>query len=111
MSREQQNQAQTIWAKTKRNQRKENEQSHQIKNQPRPEKENRTENALVLATELTNKIKKVEEIMKALQNKESESYPCVFTGSSVKGREKENEKSELKKTTHEEAIGGETQTG
>ena len=68
-----------------------------IKNQPRPEKENRTENALVLATELTNKIKKVEEIMKALQNKESESYPCVFTGSSVKGREKENEKSEMKK--------------
>lgn len=49
--------------------------------------------------------------MKALQNKESESYPCVFTGSSVKGREKENEKSEMKKTTHEEAIGGETQTG
>ena len=50
----------------------------QIKNQPRPEKENQTENALVLATGLTNKIKKVEEMMKALQNKESESYPCVF---------------------------------
>ena len=65
---------------------------HQIKNQPRPEKENRTENALVLATELTNKIKKVEEIMKALQNKESECYPCVFTDSSVKGREKETRK-------------------
>ena len=27
--------------------------------------------------------------MKALQNKESESYPCVFTDSLVKGREKE----------------------
>ena len=63
-----------------------------IKNQPRLEKENRTENALVLATELTNKIKKVEEMMKALQNKESESYPCVFTDSSVKGREKEKRK-------------------
>ena len=63
---------------------------HQIKNQPRPEKENRTENALVLAT--TNKIKKVEEMMKALQNKESESYPCVFTDYSVKGREKEKRK-------------------
>ena len=63
-----------------------------IKNQPRLEKENRTENALVLATELTNKIKKVEEMMKALQNKESECYPCVFTDSSVKGREKEKRK-------------------
>ena len=63
-----------------------------IKNQPRPEKENRTENALVLATELTNKIKKVEEIMKALQNKESKCYPCVFTDSSVKGRKKEKRK-------------------
>ena len=63
-----------------------------IKNQPRPEKENRTENVLVLATELTNKIKKVEEMMKALQNKESESYPCVFNDSSVKGREKEKRK-------------------
>ena len=51
-----------------------------------------TENALVLATELTNKIKKVEEMMKALQNKESESYPCVFNDSSVKGREKEKRK-------------------
>ena len=30
--------------------------------------------------------------MKALQNKESESYPCVFTDSSVKGREKEKRK-------------------
>ena len=34
----------------------------------------------------------VEEMMKALQNKESESYPCVFTDSSVKGREKERRK-------------------
>ena len=43
-----------------------------IKNRPRLEKENRTENVLgllVLATELTNKIKKVEDMMKALQNK------------------------------------------
>ena len=63
-----------------------------INNQPLPVKENRTENVLVLATELTNKIKKVEEMMKALQNKESESYPCVFTDSSVKGREKEKRK-------------------
>ena len=30
--------------------------------------------------------------MKALQNKESECYPCVFTDSSVKGREKEKRK-------------------
>ena len=82
-----------------------------IKNQPRPEKENRTENALVLATELTNKIKKVEEMMKALQNKEIESYPCVFTDSSVKGREKEKRKIRNEKNTREEAIGGETQTG
>ena len=49
----------------------------QIKNWPRPEKENRSDNVLVLATELTDKIKKVEEMMKALQNKESECYPCV----------------------------------
>ena len=63
-----------------------------IKNRPRPKwKKERTENVLVLATELTNKIKKVEEMMKALQNKESESYPCVFTDS-VKGREKEKSK-------------------
>ena len=44
-----------------------------IKNRPRLEKENRTENVLgllVLATELTNKIKKVEDMMKALQNKD-----------------------------------------
>ena len=46
-----------------------------IKNRPRLEKENRTENVLVLATELTNKIKKVEDMMKALQDKESESCP------------------------------------
>ena len=58
-----------------------------IKNRPRLEKENRTENVLVLATKLTNKIKKVEDKMKALQNKESESYPFVFTDFSVKGRE------------------------
>ena len=63
-----------------------------IKNRPRLEKENRTENVLVLATELTNKIKKVEDMMKALQNKESESYPCVFTDFSVKGREIEKRK-------------------
>ena len=30
--------------------------------------------------------------MKTLQNKESESYPCVFADSSVKGREKEKRK-------------------
>ena len=58
-----------------------------IKNRPRLEKENRTKKVLVLATKLTNKIKKVEDKMKALQNKESEPYPCVFTDSSVKGRE------------------------
>ena len=63
-----------------------------IKNRPRLERENRTENVLVLATELTNKIKKVEEMMKTLQNKERESYPCVFADSSVKGREKEKRK-------------------
>lgn len=63
-----------------------------IKNRPRTDRENRTENVLVLATELTNKIKKVEDMMKALQNKESESYPCVFTDSSVRGREKEKRK-------------------
>ena len=84
-----------------------------IKIRPRPEKENCTENVLVLATELTNKIKKVEEMMKALQNKESESYPCVFTDSSVKGRDRERktQNQKRKKTTREEAIGGETQTG
>ena len=63
-----------------------------IKNRPRLEKENCAENVLVLATELTNKIKKVEDMMKALQNKESESYPFVFTASSVKGREIEKRK-------------------
>ena len=30
--------------------------------------------------------------MKTLQDKESESYPCVFTDSLVKGREKEKRK-------------------
>ena len=82
-----------------------------IKNRPRLEKENRTENVLVLATELTNKIKKVEDLMKALQNKESESYPFVFTDSSVKGREVERGKIRNVKKTHEEAIESETQTG
>ena len=72
----------------------------QIKNRPRPEKENRSDNVLVLATELTDKIKKVEEMMKALQNKESESYPCVFTDSSVKGRGKEKQNQKCKKKKH-----------
>ena len=68
-----------------------------IKNQQRLEKENRTKNVLVLATELTNKIKKVEEIIKTLQNKESEPYPCVFTNTLVKGRERETRKIKNKK--------------
>ena len=81
-----------------------------IKKWPRLEKENRTENVLVLATELTNKINKVEDMMRALQHKESESYSCVFTDSSVKGTEIEKRKSETLQTIREEAIGSETQT-
>ena len=42
--------------------------SNLSKNQRRLQKENRTENVLVLAIELTNKIKKVEDKMKALLN-------------------------------------------
>jgi len=60
-----------------------------VKNRPRPERPTRTENVIALATELTDKIKKVEEMMKALDNKKSESYPCVFSDCSGKGREKE----------------------
>ena len=58
------------------------------------------ENVLVLATKLTNKIKKVADVMKALRNKESESYRCVFTDSSVKGREVEKRKIRNVKKTH-----------
>lgn len=63
-----------------------------VKNRPRPERPTRTENVIALATELTDKIKKVEEMMKALDNKKSESYPCVFSDCSGKGREKEKRK-------------------
>ena len=63
-----------------------------IKNRPGKERANRTDNVNFLATELTNKIKKVEELMKSLKNKESESYPCVFTDSLVKGRDIEKRK-------------------
>ena len=56
-----------------------------IKNRPGKERDNRTDNVSSLTTELTNKIKEVEELMKSLKNKESESYPCVFTDSLVKG--------------------------
>ena len=64
-----------------------------IKNRPGKERANRTDNVISLATELsTNKIKKVEELMKSLKNKESESYPCVFTDSLAKGRDIERRK-------------------
>ena len=67
-----------------------------IKNRPGKERanrtDNRTDNVIALTTELTNKIKKVEELMKSLQNKESESYPCVFTDSLAKGRDIEKRK-------------------
>ena len=63
-----------------------------VKNRPRPERPTRTENVIALATELTDKIKKVEEMMKTLHNKKSESYPCVFSDCSGKGREKEKRK-------------------
>ena len=74
------------------------------------EKENRSENVLVLATELTNKIKKVEDIMRALQHKESESYPCVFTDSSVKGTEIEKRKIRNVKNHTRRSNRSETQT-
>ena len=48
-----------------------------IKNRPRLEKENRTENVLVLATELTNKIKKVEDMMKALDPVQTSNFTCA----------------------------------
>ena len=63
-----------------------------IKNRPGKERANRIDNVIFLATELTNKIKKVEELMKSLKDKESESYPCVFTDSLVKGRDIEKRK-------------------
>ena len=63
-----------------------------VKNRPHPERPTRTENVIALATELTDKIKKVEEMMKTLDNKKSESYPCVFSDCSGKGMEKEKHK-------------------
>ena len=67
-----------------------------IKNRQGKDRANRTDNCtdnvIALATELTNKIKKVEELMKSLKNKESESYPCVFTDSLTKGRDIEKRK-------------------
>ena len=63
-----------------------------IKNRPGKERANRTDNVISLATELTNKIKKVEELMKSLKNKESESYPCVLTDFLAKGRDIEKRK-------------------
>ena len=59
-----------------------------IKNRPGKERANHTD-VISLATELANKLKKVEELMKSLENKKSESYPCVFTDSLVKGRDVE----------------------
>lgn len=48
-----------------------------IKNPPPPvpEKES-TENVVFLANELADEFKRMEEMMKALHNKGSESYPC-----------------------------------
>ena len=60
-----------------------------VKNRPRPERPTRTENVIALATELTDKIKKLKQMMKTLDYKKSESYPCVFSDCSGKGREKE----------------------
>lgn len=64
-----------------------------IKTRPRPvaEKES-TDNVLFLAIELADRFKRREEMMKALQNKGSESYPFVLTDSLVKGREKDERK-------------------
>ena len=59
------------------------------RNRPGKERANHTDNVISLATELANKLKKVEELMKSLENKKSESYPCVFTDSLVKGRDVE----------------------
>ena len=49
-----------------------------IKNRPGKDRANRTDNVIALATELTNKIKKVEELMKSLKNKKSESVGWKF---------------------------------
>ena len=63
-----------------------------IKNRPGKERDNRTDNVISLTAELTNKMKEVEELMRSLKNKESESYPCVFTDSLAKGRDLEKRK-------------------
>ena len=47
----------------------------------------------------------MEEMNKALQNKESESYPCVLTESLVKGKEKDYRKMR----NHKKARAGGTQ--
>ena len=47
---------------------------------------------IFLAIEFANKIKKVEELMKSLKNKENESYPCVFTDPLKKGKDVEKRK-------------------
>ena len=63
-----------------------------IKNRPGKERDNRTDNVISVTAELTNKMKEVEELMRSLKDKESESYPCVFTDSLVKGRDIEKSK-------------------
>ena len=75
-------------------------------------KENCTENILVLVAELTNKIKKVEDLTKAFQNKQSQSSTSVFNDSSAKERKEERQmkNQKHKKTTYKEATESETQT-
>ena len=75
-----------------------------VKNRPRPTKDNkpkaRSENVIKLANTLMQRIEKFDVMMKKIeenQNKENESYPCLVSDETAKGRETQKRKDKNKK--------------
>ena len=75
-----------------------------VKNRPRPAKDNkpkaRSENVIKLANTLMQRIEKFDVMMKKIegnQNKENESYPCLVSDETAKGRETHKRKDKNKK--------------
>ena len=75
-----------------------------VKNRPRPAKDNkpkaRSENVIKLANTLMQRIEKFDVMMKKIeenQNKENESYPCLVSDETAKGRETQKRKDKNKK--------------
>ena len=75
-----------------------------VKNRPRPAKDNKpkagSENVIKLANTLMQRIEKFDVMMKKIeenQNKENESYPCLVSDETAKGRETQKRKDKNKK--------------